>query len=59
MFGLLLFFYPFADAVQFPARAFDASARLFLLRPVHLRQRGVESSAHSLQQSDGHIEIAL
>jgi hypothetical protein len=51
--------YSFADAVQLPARAFDASARLFLLRPIHLRQRGIKSSAHSLQQRDRHIEIAL
>jgi hypothetical protein len=49
MFALLLFFDSFTDTVQFPARAFDASARLFLLRRIHLGQRGIESPAHSLQ----------
>jgi hypothetical protein len=49
MFGLLLLLHSFADAVQLPSRAFDASARLLLLRPIHLRQGGIESPAHPLQ----------
>jgi len=56
---LLLFFDSVGDAVQFPARAFDASARLLLLRRIHLWEGGIESSAHSLQQSNRHVEIAL
>jgi len=62
MSGLLflpLLFDPLTDAVQFPARAFDASARLLLLRPIHLRQGGIESSAHSLQQGNRRIKITL
>jgi len=59
MFVLLLLLHSFADAVQLPSRAFDASARLFLLRPVHLRQRGIESSAHPLQQRNRHVEVTL
>ncbi len=55
----MLFFDSVGDAVQLPSRAFDSSARLFLLRRIHLGQRGIESSAHSLQQSNRHVEITL
>jgi hypothetical protein len=45
--------------VEFPARSFHLTLRLFLLRASHLRQRFGKPLSSAMQDGDHHVQIAL
>jgi hypothetical protein len=45
--------------VEFPARALDLASRLFSLLTLHLRQGFPEPPAGTMQDGNGHLQIAL
>jgi hypothetical protein len=59
MFRLLLLSDSFRQSVEFPARCFQLTLRLFLLRASHLRQRFGKPLSGAMQDGDHHIQIAL
>jgi hypothetical protein len=59
MFRLQFLSDSFRHSVEFPARSFHLTLRLFLLQASHLRQRFGKPLSGAMQDGDHHIQIAL
>ena len=59
MFGFLFLCDARRHPVQFPARAFDLTLRLFLLPAIHLRQGCGEPPAGAMQDGHRHFQFAI